>query len=101
MAESTYRFRTSLRGFHKGDVTAYIEKTASLHRSEMLEREQKICALQEENRSLQQQLNLLMMATPVATPAPAPVCAPEPVAHRRACTRAHSRACRPACPGRT
>ena len=80
MAESTYRFRTSLRGFHKGDVTAYIEKTASLHRSEMLEREQKICALQEENRSLQQQPNLLMMATPVATPAPAPVCAPEPVA---------------------
>ena len=80
MAESTYRFRTSLRGFHKGDVTAYIEKTASLHRSEMLEREQKICALQEENRSLQQQLNLLMMATPVVTPAPAPVCAPEPVA---------------------
>lgn len=76
MAESTYRFRTSLRGFHKGDVTAYIEKTASLHRSEMLEREQKICALQEENRSLQQQLNLLMMATP----APAPVCEPEPVA---------------------
>ena len=79
MAEATYHFRTSLGGFHKGDVTAYIEKTASQHRSELLECEQKICALLEENRSLQQQLNLLMMATPVTAPAPAPVSEPEPI----------------------
>lgn len=80
MNEPVYRFRTSLSGFHKGDVTAYIEMTASQYRSNLLECEKTIIALQEENRSLQQQLNLLMMATPVApaveeapAPAPAPV----------------------------
>ena len=72
MADSSYPFRSALGGFHKGDVTGYIEKTASLHRSELLQREQMIRTLQEENRSLQQQLNLLMMTMPVTTPAPAP-----------------------------
>lgn len=70
MAESIYKFRTALSGFHKGDVTAYIEKTASAHRSELLAQEQIITELQKENRSLQQQIQLLMMATPT-TPAPA------------------------------
>jgi cell division septum initiation protein DivIVA len=82
MADSGRLFRTALSGFHKGDVTAYIEKTALQHRSQLLEYEKKITDLQEENRSLQQQLNLLMMATPVAAPAPvaepAPVPAPAP-----------------------
>lgn len=78
MADSGRLFRTALSGFHKGDVTAYIEKTALQHRSQLLEYEKKITDLQEENRSLQQQLNLLMMATPVAAPDPAP--APVPVA---------------------
>lgn len=78
MADTGYRFRSALGGFHKGDVTGYIEKTATQHRSELLERDQIINTLQEENRSLQQQLNLLMMATPVAAPAPEPT--PEPVA---------------------
>ena len=78
MAASTDHFRTALGGFHKGDVTAYIEKAASQHRMELLECEKRISALQEENRSLQQQLNLLMMATPVAAPAPAAEPAPVP-----------------------
>lgn len=69
MADSSYPFRTALGGFHKGDVTGYIEKTVSQHRSELLQREQMIQTLQEENRSLQQQLNLLMMTMPVSTPA--------------------------------
>ena len=76
MSESTYRFRSSLGGFHKGDVTAYIEKTAAQHRSELLEYERQIAELQGENRSLQQQLNLLMMSTPAPAPAPEPE--PEP-----------------------
>ena len=79
MDENTCRFRNALGGFHKGDVTAYIEMTATQHRSELLEKEQRIVALQEENRSLQQQLNLLMMATPaVPAPVPAPA-APAPI----------------------
>ena len=78
MADSLYHFRSALGGFHKGDVTGYIEKTAAQHRSELLELEATIVALQDENRSLQQQLNLLMMATPAAAPAPAPIAVPEP-----------------------
>ena len=83
MAESIYKFRTALSGFHKGDVTAYIEMTAAQHRSELLDMEAELTALREENRSLQQQLNLLMLSTPVTpaepAPAPAPAPAPEPV----------------------
>ena len=71
MADSTYHFRSALGGYHKGDVTGYIEKAAAQHRSELLECEATITSLREENRSLQQQLNLLMMATPAPTPAPA------------------------------
>lgn len=70
MADSVYRFRSALGGFHKGDVMAYIEKTVLQHRSEKLEAEQTIAALREENRSLQLQLNLLIMATPVAAAQP-------------------------------
>lgn len=91
MAESGYKFRSAMGGYRKGDVTAYIEKTASEHRSALLERNQIIAELQKENHSLQQQLNLLMMATPVPAPAepeaapveaaPAPVeTAPAPIA---------------------
>ncbi len=85
MADSTYGFRTALSGFHKGDVTGFIEKMATQHRAELLEYEQTIITLREENRSLQQQLNLLMMATPLTKdtpPAPKeePVPAPQPVA---------------------
>ena len=78
MADNTYHFRSALSGFHKGDVTAYIEKTASEHRSALLEMEKTITELQKENRSLQQQLNLLMLSTPAPTPAPAPVEEPVP-----------------------
>lgn len=78
MADSSRPFRTAMGGFHKGDVVGYIERTAAQHRSELLSRDQIIQELQEENRSLQQQLNLLMMATPVAAPAPAPAAEPEP-----------------------
>ena len=77
MADSTYGFRTSLGGYHKGDVTGYIEKMEAQHRTEVLEYEKNIMALQDEIRSLNQQLNLLMMATPVM-PAAAPAAPVEP-----------------------
>ncbi len=87
MNETTYRFRSSLGGYHKGDVTAYIEKTAAQHRSELLIRDQKIAELMEENRSLQQQLNIMMMVAPMVATEPeheaesesAPAPASEPV----------------------
>lgn len=82
MADNSYHFRSALGGFHKGDVTAYIEKAAVQYRNDLLDREQIIASLRDENRSLQQQLNLLMMSTPVnaePTPAPVPEPAPEPV----------------------
>ena len=79
MADNAYYFRSALSGFHKGDVTAYIEKTAVQHRNELPEKEQIITGLRDEIRSLQQQLNLLMMSTPVAAePVSEPVVQPEP-----------------------
>lgn len=83
MANNSYGFRTALSGFHKGDVTGYVEKMASQHRSDLLEYEKLVTSLREENRALQQQLNLLMMSTPLVqevapASAPAPVIAPPP-----------------------
>ena len=73
MANAPYSFRSALGGFHKGDVTGYIEKIAVQHRSELLECEKMITQLREENHSLQQQLNLLLMSMPTTPPS-----APEP-----------------------
>lgn len=79
MADVSYSFRSALGGFHKGDVAAYIEKTAIAHRTEILNYEKEIAQLREENYSLQQQLNLLMMATPIpAAPAVEPKPEPQP-----------------------
>ena len=81
MSDPTYIFRTTLGGFHKGDVTAYIEKLATQHRSDRIEKERMITALREENLSLQQQVSLLMMSTAIKEepkPEPAPQPAPEP-----------------------
>ena len=79
MAEGTYGFRTALNGFHKGDVIGYIEKTATEHRTEILEYENTIMSLRDEIRSLNQQLNLLMMATPLAPEKNPSIPAEEPV----------------------
>ena len=79
MADTEYSFRSALSGYHKGDVIGYIEKAAAQHRSELLEYEALVTSLREENRSLQQQLNLLMMATPVVSAPAAPVEPVQPV----------------------
>ena len=79
MADTEYSFRSALSGYHKGDVIGYIEKAAAQHRSELLEYEALVTSLREENRSLQQQLNLLMMATPVVSAPAVPVEPVQPV----------------------
>ena len=79
MADTEYSFRSALSGYHKGDVIGYIEKAAAQHRSELLEYEALVTSLREEHRSLQQQLNLLMMATPVVSAPAAPVEPVQPV----------------------
>ena len=76
MAKQKRLFRNAWGGFRKKDVVAYIEKTSAEHRAELLEKEQTITALQEANHSLQQQLNILMMAPPAPAPAPEPAPAP-------------------------
>ena len=75
---ASYGFRTALGGFHKGDVIGYIERTLAQHRSELLDYEATVTSLREENRSLQQQMNLLLMAMPDLSHGPAQVPAEEP-----------------------
>ena len=81
MAKSAHGFHTTLGGFQKRDVIAYIEKTASQHRLELLKYEREISELKAENRSLSQQLNLLMMANSAPSPFSAPdaVSSPDPI----------------------
>ncbi len=49
-------FRTSLGGFHKGDVAAYIAKTASEHQTALKALEQRVETLLQENEILRKQL---------------------------------------------
>lgn len=76
MSDNMYGFRTAINGFHKGDVAEYIEKIASQYHSELTECEKLIASLREENRALQQQMNLMMMSMPL-TQEPAQEPAPE------------------------
>lgn len=89
MADTAYRFRTSLSGFHKGDVAGYIEKTAANHRAEIQEYEKVIADLRQQNEALLQQLDLLMesnaeleaqtaKAEAETTDIPEPEAAPQP-----------------------
>lgn len=65
MDTTVYRFRTAVGGFHKGDVTEYIARSAANHRTELEKQEKRINTLEEENQALRQQLNLLMMSAAV------------------------------------
>ena len=51
-----YSFRTAVGGFHKGDVSTYIAKTASAHQAQLAELEQEAERLRAENQSLKEQL---------------------------------------------
>ena len=94
MSDSTidttvYRFRTAVGGFHKGDVTDYITKTAANHRTEIEQCSQRIAALEAENDALRQQLALLTLSTAApeedtAAPEPQDVSSLELQAYRRA-----------------
>lgn len=53
---TAYRFRTSVGGFHKGDVADYITKASAAHRAETSELKDRIQALEQENETLRQQL---------------------------------------------
>lgn len=60
---TAYRFRTSVGGFHKGDVAEYITKTAKMHRTELEEKERTIAQLQEQLQKAKEQLNLFMASS--------------------------------------
>lgn len=66
------QFRTSVGGFHKGDVTEYITKTAAAHQAELREKDHQIEALKKENLALQ----TLLAETPSKAPSPAPEAPP-------------------------
>ena len=65
MTDTTYHFRTAVGGFHKGDVTEYIARSAASHRTEVEDYKERLAAMEQENQSLRQQLDLLMMSAAV------------------------------------
>lgn len=76
MSETT-TFRTAVGGFHKGDVSAYISKTAAAHQAQVAGLENRLETLQQENDRLRQQL--LEQSAPVpSAPEPEPEDVPEP-----------------------
>lgn len=52
------RFRTSLSGFHKGDVTDYIAKTAKEHKQELQRLQEELERLESDNVELRKQILL-------------------------------------------
>lgn len=60
---TVYRFRTSVGGFHKGDVADYIAKTAQQHQAELAKKDSQIAQQEKEIQSLREQLNLMMASS--------------------------------------
>lgn len=56
---NAYSFRTAVGGFHKGDVTAYISKTAAAHQAEVAALRGQLEALEQENTALRDKVHLL------------------------------------------
>ena len=56
------RFRTSLAGFHRGDVLHYMDRLAAQHRSEMAGLEAELKRARENERRLQQEMDALRQA---------------------------------------
>ncbi len=87
MSESNpYLFRTAVGGFHKGDVSSYIAKTAAAHSAQVAELEARLEALEQENQELWLRLS---ENPPVPEMEPAPAAdasleAQELTAYRRA-----------------
>lgn len=52
---TSYAFRTVVGGFHKGDVSAYIAKTAAEHQAQIAALQNQLESLQLENEQLRQQ----------------------------------------------
>lgn len=59
------RFRTAVGGFHKGDVTEYISKTAAVHKETQAKLQKELARLEEENAKLREQILLLEAAMTV------------------------------------
>ena len=51
---TSYAFRTVVGGFHKGDVSAYIAKTAAEHQAQIAALQNQLESLQLENEQLRQ-----------------------------------------------
>lgn len=81
-----FHFRTAVGGFHKGDVTDYITKTAAAHKAALQEKDQKIEALMAEIEALTARLESseLPEEAPVSSPSEEPLDQLELAAYRRA-----------------
>lgn len=75
-----YAFRTAVGGFHKGDVTAYITKTAAAHQEELTVLNKQLQALEQENAALRDQIHLLELPHKLDQLEQTPQESPEPAA---------------------
>jgi len=71
------RFRTSLGGFHRGDVANYIERSAAAHAEELRRLRDEIAALQAEKQAAQAQVRELTAQLEAAAEGKAPEQIPE------------------------
>lgn len=54
MENTVVRFRTAVGGFHKGDVTEYISRTAAVHKETVARLQKELDRLEQENESLRE-----------------------------------------------
>ena len=73
---SSYVFRTSIGGFHKQDVSEYIETTAAAHQAQVSELQKQIDHLEQENQLLQSELET-MQEQAIVSEAQSPQVVPE------------------------
>ncbi len=81
MSETSFGFRTAVGGFHKGDVSAYISKTAAEHSAKVSALQARIDELEAENERLRKNLlckpsELVQVIENLPDPEPEPEPAP-------------------------
>lgn len=82
MENQTYSFRSSLHGFHRGDVIAFLEKLSAAHIAELRERDEALRVAHEDLEHVRRENALLLQNSP-QNPEPEPGTVPEPCACER------------------
>ena len=85
MEKQSYSFRSSLHGFHRGDVIDFLEKLSASHETELRERDEELRILREELADAKSSLELAQTEIDLLRLGEETAPEPEPAPQQEAC----------------